>query len=185
MATATKQENVSIDSATSPDDACASDLSVAELDAWRGLMRAHAALVKTLDAELEQTHALPLSSFEVLLYLDHSADKRMRMCDLAESALLSRSGLTRLIDRLEREKLVERVSCESDARGAFAELTEAGSKKLADARATHLAGVREHYLERFDATELELLGSFFERIAPGAATAPCGADPDSEVVTAA
>jgi DNA-binding MarR family transcriptional regulator len=170
MATATKQDT------TDATSACGIDLAGSELNAWRGLLRAQAALVKTLDAELEQAHGLPLSSYEVLLFLDHSADKRMRMCDLADSALLSRSGLTRLIDRLEREQLVERVSCEHDARGAYAELTAAGAAKLADARATHLAGVREHYLKHFDEAELELLSDFFERIAPGSAHAACGAD---------
>jgi DNA-binding MarR family transcriptional regulator len=99
----------------------------------------------------------------------------MRMCDLADSALLSRSGLTRLIDRLEREQLAVRVSCEHDARGAYAELTAAGAGKLADARATHLAGVREHFLKHFDEAELELLGEFFERVAPGSAHTACGA----------
>jgi DNA-binding MarR family transcriptional regulator len=172
MATATKQDTTD-STATS---ACGIDLAGSELNAWRGLLRAQAALVKTLDAELEQAHGLPLSSYEVLLFLDHSADKRMRMCDLADSALLSRSGLTRLIDRLEREQLVERVLCEHDARGAYAELTAAGAAKLADARATHLAGVREHYLKHFDEAELELLADFFERVAPGSAHSACGAD---------
>jgi DNA-binding MarR family transcriptional regulator len=173
MATATTQDTTN-PTATAT---CGVDLAAGELSAWRGLLRAQAALVKTLDAELDHAHGLPLSSYEVLLFLDHSAGKRMRMCDLAESALLSRSGLTRLIDRLEREELVKRVSCESDARGAFAELTGAGAKKLADASTTHLAGIREHFLNHFDEAELELLGSFFERIAPGSAHAPgCGAD---------
>ena len=171
MATATKQDTTR----SAADEACGVGLEGSELNAWRGLLRAHAALVKTLDAELEQAHGLPLSSYEVLMYLDHSADKRMRMHDLADSALLSRSGLTRLIDRLEREQLVKRVICESDARGAFAELTAAGASKLADARATHLAGVREHYLTHFDEAELELLGEFFERVAPGSAHGACGA----------
>lgn len=168
MATATKQ-------ITSPElPACGIDLTDNELNAWRGLLRAHAALVKRLDAELEQEHGLPLSSYEVLLFLDHAEGKRLRMHDLAESALLSRSGLTRLIDRLEREGLVARVTCKTDARGAFAELTPAGAAKLTAARATHLVGVREHYLEHFDEDELALLSSFFERVVPGSAVASCG-----------
>ena len=171
MATATTQAN--------PEEiaTCGGNLSEPELNAWRGLLRAHAALVKRLDAELEQAHGLPLSSYEVLLFLDSRDDKRMRMHDLAESALLSRSGLTRLVDRLEREQLVERVTCASDARGAFAQLTLAGARKLAEARETHLAGVREHFFEHFDEAELTLLGGFFERVVPGSATAPgCGVD---------
>lgn len=149
----------------------AADLSALELGAWRGLLRAHASLVKTLDGELESAHALPLTSYEVLLHLSHSPGERMRMCDLAESVLLSRSGLTRLVDRLERELLVERVSCETDARGAFAELTAAGRARLAGAGRTHLAGVREHFLAHFSESELELLAGFWERIAPGSAAA--------------
>ena len=176
MATATTQDTQTATTATAGEACLAADLASSELNAWRGLLRAQAALVKTLDAELEQAHGLPLSSYEVLLFLDHSDDKRLRMHDLADSALLSRSGLTRLIDRLEREKLVKRVSCESDARGAYAELTAAGARKLSDARETHLAGVREHYLKHFDEAELELLSDFFERVVPGSATAGCGAD---------
>ena len=81
-------------------------LTSAESGAWRGLLRAHAGLVKALDAELERAHGLGLSSFEVLLRLDGAPERRMRMCDLAESVLLSRSGLTRLVDRLERDGFV-------------------------------------------------------------------------------
>src|SRR6201989_1560125 len=85
-----------------------------ELRAWRGLLRAHAALTKALDADLEAAHGLPLSSYEVLMYLNDAEDSRMRMCDLAASVISSRSGLTRLADRLEREGLSRRASCERD-----------------------------------------------------------------------
>src|SRR4051794_6204501 len=78
--------------------------------AWRGLLRAHACLSRRLDAALDQAHGLPLSSYEVLDRLDDSSGGRMRMCDLAEQAQLSRSGLTHLVDRLERENLIERCS---------------------------------------------------------------------------
>ncbi len=105
-------------------------LSEPELAAWRGMLRAQAALLKTLDAELEQLQGLPLSSYEVLLTLDSAPARRMRMCELAESALLSRSGLTRLVDRLEREGFVARDSCTDDARGSFAVLTDRGARKL-------------------------------------------------------
>src|SRR5690242_7417235 len=89
-------------------------LTVGELRAWRGLLRAHACLAKRLDAELEQAHRLPMTSYEVLHHLDEAIGGRMRMCDLAEQAQLSRSGLTRLVDRLEREELLVRCSCEHD-----------------------------------------------------------------------
>ncbi|HVP02964.1 MAG TPA: MarR family transcriptional regulator [Solirubrobacteraceae bacterium] len=138
-----------------------------ELRAWRGMLRAHAALTKALDAELEAEHGLPLSSYEVLLHVWHADGRRMRMSDLAESVILSRSGLTRLVDRLEREGLVARESCPSDARGSFARLTPAGAAKLEAARRTHLAGVRERFLDRVSAEELEVLGTVWDRILAG------------------
>ncbi len=142
-------------------------LDARELRAWRGLLRAHAAFSKALDAELEAVHALPLSSYEVLMYVADAEGERMRMRDLAESILLSRSGLTRLVDRLERDGLLERCSCTSDARGAFACLTPAGREKLAAARATHLAGVRALFLDRFTPAELDAMGDMWERVLPG------------------
>jgi len=83
-------------------------LSEGEVRAWRGLLRAHACLAKRLDAELEQAHGLPMTSYEVLHHLEDASGGRMRMCDLAERAQLSRSGLTRLVDRLERDGLLAR-----------------------------------------------------------------------------
>jgi DNA-binding MarR family transcriptional regulator len=148
-----------------------------ELRAWRGMLRAHAALTKALDAELEAAHGLPLSSYEVLMYLNDAEGRKMRMRDLASSVILSRSGLTRLADRLEREGLIRRESCNDDARGAYAVLTPAGAQKLAAARATHLAGVRSLFLQHFSEAELDALGEAWERVIPGAASAPgpsCG-----------
>ncbi|HLH13263.1 MAG TPA: MarR family transcriptional regulator [Solirubrobacteraceae bacterium] len=134
--------------------------------AWRGLLRAHACLAKRLDAELEQEYGLPLSSYEVLGHLEEASAGRMRMCDLAEQAQLSRSGLTRLVDRLERDGLIERCSCEHDARGAYACLTPAGRERLNAARATHMAVIREQFLSRFTEHELGALAAMWERIAP-------------------
>lgn len=152
-----------------------------ELRAWRGLLRTYARLTKALDAELEAAHGLPLSSYEVLMYLADSEGERMRMHDLASSILLSRSGLTRLVDRLERDGLLTRQSCPSDARGAFACLTAKGRAELHAARATHLAGVRAMFLEHFTPQEQELLGGFWERLgAAGPGGAPrSGATPGS------
>ena len=148
-------------------------LTAPELRAWRGMLRAHAAMAKALDAQLEATHGLQLSSYEVLMYLADAEDERMRMCDLASSILLSRSGLTRLVDRLAREGLIERVACQNDARGQFAKLTPAGREKLAAARVTHLAGVRELFLERFTPQELEMLGNAWDRVLEGAGWSCC------------
>lgn len=142
-------------------------LTDAELAAWRGFLRVHAALVKQLDAELDRAHGLPLSSYEVLITL-RDAGGRLRMAELADRALLSRSGMTRLVDRLARQGLLERTQCDSDARGCFASLTEKGAETLASARPTHLAGVRERFLGRLDAAELETLADLWERLLPGA-----------------
>jgi DNA-binding MarR family transcriptional regulator len=141
-------------------------LTVGELSAWRGLLRAHACLAKRLAAALDAAHRLPMTSYVVLHHLEDSSGGRMRMSDLAGQAQLSRSGLTRLVDRLEREHLLERCSCEHDARGAYACLTDAGRERLAAARGTHLAVVREHFFSRFSEDELSMLADMCERIAP-------------------
>jgi DNA-binding MarR family transcriptional regulator len=145
------------------------ELTGTELGAWRGLLRVHAALVRELDAELDATHALPLSSYDVLISLQSAPAKRLRMAELADSVLLSRSGVTRLVDRLEREGLIARDTCTSDGRGCFAVLTEKGEALLARARPTHLAGVRERFLRHFSDEELLQLAEFWERVRPGAA----------------
>src|SRR5437763_14508891 len=98
----------------------------------------------------------------------------MRMRDLADAALLSRSGLTRLVDRLERDGLIERASCPSDARGAFAVITGAGRDLLGHARPAHRRGVRRRFLDHFEEEELAQLAAYWERIVPGAAN---GEDP--------
>jgi DNA-binding MarR family transcriptional regulator len=135
-----------------------------ELVAWRGMLRVHAELTKELDAELIRTHALPLSSYEVLLFLADAPEGRMRMSELADSVLISRSGLTRLVDRLERAGLLERVQCEDDARGYFAEITPAGRRLFAAARRTHLDGVRRLFLSRYSREELRLQGALWDRL---------------------
>ena len=146
------------------------ELEPVELAAWRGLLRAHAALVKQLDAELEVVHGLPLSSYEVLVVLESAPDRQLRMAELAEHVLLSRSGMTRLIDRLEREGLVARNTCSRDGRGCYAALTETGGRAVLEARATLLAGVRERFLQHFSEDELRMLAACWERVVPGAAS---------------
>jgi DNA-binding MarR family transcriptional regulator len=151
------------------DTATGGELSLAELGAWRGFLRVHAALAKQLDAELTAAHELPLSSYEVLITLQAAPDRRCRMAELADRVLLSRSGTTRLVDRLEREGLLERDNCTSDGRGTFAVLTEAGAELLARARPTHLADVRERFLRHFEPDELATLALWWDRVIPGAA----------------
>jgi DNA-binding MarR family transcriptional regulator len=145
------------------------ELARAELGAWRGMLRVHSALVKALDAELLAGHALPLTSYEVLINVQAAPGKRRRMAELADGVLLSRSGMTRLVDRLERDGLLERDTCTDDGRGTFAVLTEKGEALLAEARRTHLDGVRERFLKHFSPEELEQLARLWERVLPGAA----------------
>ena len=145
------------------------ELAAEELAAWRGFLRVHSALVKALDAELLAEHALPLTSYEVLINLQAAPDRRRRMAELAEGVLLSRSGMTRLVDRLERDGLLERDACASDGRGTYAVLTEKGEAMLAHARRTHLDGVRERFLRHFSGDELVSLAALWERVLPGAA----------------
>jgi DNA-binding MarR family transcriptional regulator len=139
-------------------------LTETELAAWRGFMRAHAAVVKQLDAELEAHYGLPLSSYDVLATLAERPDGRMRMCDLADAVALSRSGLTRLVDRLHREGLMARAQCAHDARGAFAVLTEAGRERLEEAEARHRDGLRRRFLGHFTDDELRELARCFGRL---------------------
>ena len=135
-----------------------------ELAAWRGMLRTHAELTRALDAELAREHDLPLSSYEVLLFLADSESGRMRMSELADSVLLSRSGLTRLVDRLERQGLLRRERCESDARGLFAEITPEGRELFDAARVTHLDGVRKLFLSRYSRDELKTLGALWAKL---------------------
>lgn len=153
---------------TNPPAAAVEGLCPAELAAWRGLLRVHANVLKALDAEMETAHGLPLTSYEVLIQLADSPDRRMRMCDLADSVLLSRSGMSRLVDRLERDGLICRAACSNDARGAFACITEAGLALLEQARPTHVAGIRRRFLAQFSEEELGLLGAYWDRLVPSA-----------------
>src|SRR6476469_1292063 len=135
-----------------------------ELDAWRGFLRTHATLVSELDEELTERHGLPLSSYDVLVQLEAAPEGRLRMSHLADAVLLSRSGLSRLVTRLEGQGLLERADCPSDARGAFAAITDAGRRKLDEARATHRAGVRERFLDKLGEREMRQLARVWSRL---------------------
>lgn len=148
------------------------ELTPAELGAWRGLLRVHAALFRALDAELEATHGLPLTSYEVLIFLKSAPGGRLRMADLADRVLLSRSGMTRLVDRLERAGWLVREQCPADARGCFAALTAEGEAFLDEARPTHLSGIRERFLDFFSEEELLSMAEGWERVQPGSASDP-------------
>jgi DNA-binding MarR family transcriptional regulator len=138
-----------------------------ELAAWRGFLQLHSTLVRELDRELEEAHGLPLTHYEVLIRLYLAPDNRMRMSDLASSVLLSQSGVTRLVDRLERAGHVVRHQCAEDRRVLYAHLTERGKARLIEARPTHLAGVRARFLAHFDEAGLDELAAAWERVQPG------------------
>ena len=134
------------------------------LDAWIRFLRAHAALTRELSAELVAEHGLTLNDYEVLLHLARAPEKRMRRVDLAESVLLTPSGITRLLEGLERSGLVERVLCDTDRRVAYAHLTEAGAEKLRAAGRTHVAGIESLFVGRYSDEELATLSSLLSRL---------------------
>ena len=136
----------------------------AQLDAWRSFLSAHARVMRSLEAELVAEQHLSLVSYDVLVQLAESADRKLRMAELAEAVLLSRSGVTRLVDRLERAGLVARQRVAGDGRGVIAELTQAGLDTLRRASTTHLAGVSRHFVDRFDEQELGQLGQLCGRL---------------------
>jgi DNA-binding MarR family transcriptional regulator len=132
--------------------------------AWTGMLRVYDRLMHELDAELERVHGISLAEFDVLLQLSEAPERRMRMADLAEAVLLTRSGISRLVDRLEARGLVERVRCPSDARGLNAALTDAGAELLAVAASTHLAGVNERFTNRLAPEDVARLESIWEEL---------------------
>ena len=133
-------------------------------EAWRGFIRLHASLVHELDRELVESHGLPLHEFEVLLLLDGAPDGRLRMSELADRALLSQSGLTRLVDRLERAGLVERLRCAADRRGLYASLTDEGRRRFAETGQTHFDGVRRLFFDRLTPEQVEALAGVWEAL---------------------
>jgi DNA-binding MarR family transcriptional regulator len=139
-------------------------LSRREIAAWRGLLRTHARVLAALDAELEQTHGLAVPEYEVLLVLSESGEKHLRMSELADAALLTRSGMTRLVDRLERQGLVRRERCAADGRGTFAVITEQGKERFEAARPTHIAGVRRLFLDPLKKKDQRALGEAFDTV---------------------
>lgn len=146
-------------------DHLALDLDDPGMRAWARFLHAHATIVRRLESELQGERDLGLGEFEALLQLSLADLGRLRMSDLADRLVLSRSGVTRLVDRLEAAGYVARVSCPSDARGAFAELTDSGRACLRDSTPTHVRGVREHFVDRVPAEELHLLARTLERLA--------------------
>ncbi len=145
------------------------------LAAWRKMLTAHAELIDRLGKEMESATGLPLNWYEVLLHLVEAPDERLRMHQLAESLLLSRSAATRFVDRMERAGLVERIPCAKDGRGTNVTLTERGRAAFDEAAPVHLAGIRRHFADVIDRDEALRLDAIMSKIldalhaAPGAA----------------
>jgi len=136
----------------------------ARLESWVSFLRAHAAITRQLNTDLLNSHGLTLSDYEVLLRLANAENQMMRRVDLAQSVLLTASGITRLLDGLEQVGCVEKVKCDSDARVSYAKLTPAGMRKLREAAGTHLTGIEELFTGRYSDEELEQLAELLSRL---------------------
>ncbi|MFP4148294.1 MAG: MarR family winged helix-turn-helix transcriptional regulator [Nitriliruptoraceae bacterium] len=136
-----------------------------QLEAWRAFLEAYAVTLDVLERELKAGAELPLTWYDVLVQLAEAPDNRLRMQDLADAVLLSKSGVTRLVDRMERSGLVERTRCAHDRRGTFAALTPSGRERLRGAAPTHLAGVQAHFAAHLDDEEAAMLVRLLSRIA--------------------
>jgi DNA-binding MarR family transcriptional regulator len=132
--------------------------------AWVRFLRAHAALTRELSARLEADHGLTMSDFDVLIQLYHAPEHAMRRVDIARQVLLTPSGITRLLDGLERCGLVAKRACESDARVSYAVLTEEGLRKVEEARQSHHADIDELFGAALEPKEREQLGELLARL---------------------
>ena len=132
--------------------------------AFAALLRGHAASTRVLNAQLMADHGLTLSDYEVLLRLARAPDRRLRRVDLAEQVLLTASGITRLLDGLEKAGHVERGTCDTDRRVVYAVLTETGLAKVRDASKSHVVQIDELFAQRFEDAELEALGDLLSRL---------------------
>jgi DNA-binding MarR family transcriptional regulator len=139
--------------------------------AWVRFLRAHAAITRELSARLEARHGLTLSDFDVLVQLYHAPDHALRRVDIARAVLLTASGITRLLDGLERSGWVEKRACESDARVSYAVLTKSGLQKFEAARVAHHRDITELFGCRFTAEEQAQFAALLGRL-PLAETSP-------------
>jgi DNA-binding MarR family transcriptional regulator len=144
---------------------------------WRAFVTAHAHVSRRLDEDLRIEHGLSLQEYVSLLILAEAPERRLRMGRVAEALTLSKSGATRLIDRLVDDGLVERVTCSSDARGAEARLTEAGLSRLRTAAPTHLRGIAEYFLATIDPADLPSIERVMGDVARCASGAPASPQP--------
>lgn len=135
-----------------------------KLEAWRKLLTAHAEVVGALEREMEDAHDLPLTWYEVLLYLHESPEGRLRMSDLADTLLLSRSAATRFVDRMEHAGLVRREACTTDARGTFVVMTGEGEARFAATAPFHLEGIRRRFAAHVTEDEAEQMIAALDRV---------------------
>ena len=135
-----------------------------QLESWITFIRSHSAITRELSAQLQREHGLTLNDYEVLLVLSHSEHGMMRRVDLAETVLLTASGITRLLEGLERSGFVCKETCASDARVSYAKLTDDGRQKLSEAAVTHLRGIDELFLGRYSGSELATLAELLSRL---------------------
>jgi DNA-binding MarR family transcriptional regulator len=150
------------------------EIKTDKLEAWRRFLRSHSTITRKLDADLIASHGLTLRDYELLIHLSRAPEGRMRPSDLTESVILTRSGVTRLLAGLEESGLVRRESCASDRRVIYAVLTAKGKAKLREARPTHLSGVGELFIERFDDEQLDALTDLLGRLPTSSTdTPPC------------
>ncbi len=145
---------------------------------WRTFLRTHTGVVRRLERDLSVEAGMPLGWYDVLLQLVEAPQRRLRMAELADRVLLSRSGLTRLVDRLQSEGLVTREPFPGDARGMYTVLTSAGFERLRAASPTHLAGIQEYWLSRFTDDELRELQRLLSRL-DGEGQADCDTAADA------
>jgi DNA-binding MarR family transcriptional regulator len=138
----------------------------AEVQAFVNFVRAHSSVVRRLDRELTADHGLTINDYEVLLRLARTDDRMMRRVDLAQQVLLTPSGITRLLDGLQRCGYVEKAACDTDARVVYAKLTDDGLRKLREATRDHVASIEALFGERFSDDELGTLCDFLERLQP-------------------
>jgi DNA-binding MarR family transcriptional regulator len=144
--------------------ACTRGLAAREAAAWTGLLRTRERLVHELDRELEHAHGISLAEYDVLVQLEAAEQRSLRMAELADAVLLTRSGITRLVDRLERRGLIRRERCPSDARGLWAVLTDTGAERLTEAATTHSDGIRRLFLAQLDSDDLDHLTSVWDKL---------------------
>ncbi len=143
-------------------------LDKARLAAWRTFLNAHAAVIDLIEREMAVAGQLPLSSYDVLVALSEAPDRRLRMHELADRVVLSRSGLTRLVDRLEGQGLLSRERCGSDRRGAYAVLTSEGREALRRAWPVYARGIQEHFAALLTDSEVAVVTEALGRVDAGA-----------------